>query len=68
MQQEVVRRARVDELPIIARQRLETGIDGFDENVGTEPGRLEYALDPEHFVADCIAVTQRCEHLMNCRA
>ena len=60
--------AGVDQLPIVARQRLESAIGSLDEDVRLVAGGAQHALDAEHLVADRIAVPERRQHLMNRRA
>ena len=67
VQQQVVGMAGVDELAVVARQRLEPRIGGLDEDVRLVAGRAQHALDAEHFVADGVAVAERREHLMDRR-
>ena len=68
MQQQVLAIADVDELAIVARQRLEPMIRGLDEDLRLVSGRAKHALDAEHLVADRVAVAQRREHLVDLHA
>ena len=65
MEQQVVGMADVDELAVVARQRLEPVVGGFDEDLRLVAGRAQHALDAEHLVADRVAVAERREHLVN---
>ena len=65
VQQQVVAMAEVDQLAVVARQRLEPVVGGLDENLRLVAGRAQHALDAEHLVADRVAVAQRGEHLVD---
>ena len=65
MEQQVVGMAGVDELAVVARQRLEPAVGGLDEDVRLVAGAAQHALDAEDFVADGVAVAERREHLMD---
>src|SRR5689334_9778714 len=65
MDQQVVGAADVDELAVVARLRLEAVIGGLDEDLGVVAGAAQDTLNAEHFVADRVAVPERCEHLMD---
>ena len=65
MEQQVVRVADVDELAVVARQRLEPAVGGLDEDLRLVAGRAQHALDAEHLVADRVAVAERREHLVD---
>ena len=57
--------AEVDQLAIVARQRLEPVVGGLDEDLRLVAGGAQDALDAEHLVADRVAVPERGEHLVN---
>ena len=57
--------ADVDQLAIVARQRLEPVIGGLDEDLRLVAGGAQHALDAEHLVADGVAVAERREHLVD---
>ena len=57
--------AEVDQLAIVARQRLEPVVGRLDENLRLVAGRAQHPLNPEHFVADGVAVTERREDLVD---
>jgi hypothetical protein len=59
--------AGIDELAIVARQRLEPAIGGFDEYLRLVACQPQGPLDPQDFVTDRVAVPKRREHLMNRR-
>jgi hypothetical protein len=65
MQQQVVAMAEVDELAIVARQRLEPVVGGLDEDFRFVPRGAQHALDAEHFVADGVAVAECRQHLVD---
>ena len=65
VQQQVVGMARVDELAVIARQRLEPAVGRLDENLGLVAGAAKHPLNPEHLVADRVAVAERGQHLVD---
>ena len=65
MQQQVIGMAHVDELPVIARQRLESMVGRLDENLGLVSGPSERTLDPEHLMADRVAIAQRGQYLVD---
>ena len=57
--------AGVDQLAVVARQRLEAVVGGLDEDLRLVSGRAQHALDAEHLVADGVAVAERREHLVD---
>src|SRR4051794_3560286 len=65
VEQQVVGMAEVDELAVVARQRLEAMIGGLDEDLGLVAGAAQDALDAEHFVSDRVSVPERREHLVD---
>src|SRR6185436_10909856 len=65
VQQQVVGTARVDELTIIARQRLEAVVGRLDENLGLVSGAAEHPLNPQHLVADRVAIAERGQYLVD---
>src|SRR5215831_4332975 len=56
---------RVDQVAIVARQVLDAIFRRFDEDIRLVTGRAEHTLNPEDFVADCIAVPKRGEDLVH---
>src|SRR5260370_36827382 len=64
MQQQIVGMAEVDELAVVARQRLQAVVRGLDENIRMVARRAQHALNAENLVADRIAITQTRAHLM----
>ena len=56
-----------DQIAIVAGLVLEARIGRLNENVGLEAGTAKHALDAEHFVADGIAIAERCKHLVDFR-
>ena len=67
VEQQVVGMARVDELAVVARQRLEAMVGRLDEDVRLVSRRAQHPLDAEHLVADGVAVAERGEHLVDAR-
>src|SRR3954471_8084364 len=65
VEQQVVRMADVDQLAIIAGLRLEAVVGGLDEDLGLVAGGAQHTLNTEDFVADGVAVAERCEHLVD---
>ena len=65
MEQQVVGMAGVDQLAVVARQRLEPRVGGLDEDLRLVAGAAQHALDAEHLVADRVAVAERREHLVD---
>ncbi len=65
MQQQIVGMAEVDELAVVARQRLQAVVRGLDENIRMVARRAQHALNAENLVADRIAIAQSREHLMD---
>src|SRR6266511_1029768 len=65
MNQDAVATARGRQLAIIERAFLETRVGSLDENFRVVPGGAKHPLNPQRFVTDCIAVTKRCQYLMN---
>ena len=65
VQQQVVGMAGVDQLAVVARQRLEPVVGGLDEDLRFVAGAAQHALDAEHLVADRVAVAERREHLVD---
>ena len=65
MEQQVVGMAEIDQLAIVARQRLEPVVRGLDEDLRLVAGAPQHALDAEHFVADRVAVAERREDLVD---
>ncbi len=59
--------AGIDELAIVARQRLEAAIGRFDEYLRIVACQPQGPLDTQHFVTDRVAVPERREHLVNRR-
>ena len=59
--------AGIDELAIVARQRLEPAIGCFDEYLRIVAGQPQGPLDTQDLVADRVTVPERREHLMNRR-
>ena len=57
--------AGVDELAVVARQRLEPVVGGLDEDLRLVAGGAQHALDAEHLVADRVAVAERRQHLVD---
>ena len=57
--------ADVDELVVVARQRLETMIGRVDEDLGLVASLAQHTLDTEYFVPDGIPVAERREHLVD---
>ena len=67
MNQDVRRVAFLDQVVVVARAIFEPRVGGLHEDVGLEAGAAERPLDAEHFVADGIAIAERCENLVNFR-
>ena len=65
VQQQVVGMAEVHQLAVVARLRLEPVIGRLDEDLRLVSGAAQHALNPQHFVADGVAVPQRREHLVD---
>ena len=65
VEEQVVGTARVDQLPIVTRQRFETWIGGLDEDIGLIAGSAQHPLRAKDFVADGIAVAERRKNLVN---
>ena len=59
--------AGIDELAIVARQRLEAAVGGFDEYLRIVTCQPQGMLDTQHFVTDRVAIPECCEHLMDRR-
>ena len=57
--------AGVDQLAVVARQRLEPVVGRLDEDVRLVARAAQDALDAEHLVADGVAVAERREHLVD---
>ena len=65
MNQQIVGVAAIDELPVVARQRLQPVICRFDEDLRFIAGPTEHPLNGEHLVTDRVAVPERREYLMD---
>src|SRR5262245_50539941 len=60
VKQQMIGMADINELSVIARQRLETRVCRFDEDVGLISGGSKHALYPKHLVTDSVSVSQGC--------
>ena len=67
MNQDVVGMRCIDQVTVVAGQRLETGLCRFHENLRLVAGRPQRRLDPEHLIADRVAIAQCGQHLMHRR-
>ena len=67
MDEDVFGGDRPDHLAIVQREILEAAIGGLDEDGRLVSGRFQRALDPEHLVADGVAVAERRQHLVDAR-
>src|SRR5438270_13419053 len=65
MDQQIVGMRSVDELAVVARERLETPVCGLDENLRFVAGPAEHPLSAEHLVADCVSVAEGRQHLVS---
>ena len=65
--QQVVGMAGVRQIAIVGGQMLEPAIRRLHENLRGVAGGPEHALDPQHLVADRVAVAERREHLVHLR-
>src|SRR5215831_15085057 len=66
--EQVVRREFPDHVSIVNRQRLESRVRGFDDDLGVETCSPERPLDAQDFVSDGVSVAQRGQNLMDPRA
>src|SRR5919198_5575555 len=65
VEQEVVGAVEFEELAVIARERFEPVVCRLDENLRRVPYTAQDALDAESFVADCVAVAERRQNLVD---
>src|SRR5262245_28286396 len=65
MDEQIVRRDVIDEIAIVARQRLETPVRALCVDLRLVAGAPQRALDAQHGIADGVAISQRGEHLMD---
>jgi hypothetical protein len=66
MDEDVVRIAGVGQLAVVDGQILEARIGRLHEHIGLVTGRAKYPLNPEHLVADGVAVAERRQYLVDC--
>ncbi len=67
VKEQIVGMARSHQIAIVPGQVFETRIRGLHEDVGLVAGRPQGTLDPQHLMADGVAVAERGQHLMDRR-